>query len=104
MRSKKNPNKIFTTHFRFKIVFTNTRLDIDQAIRFSYRQSCSDTKTCHDPRTQRYTYLLRATSHGGRMRDSGLPAPAVTHNGRWTHSTQAGDGPVLLMSTLVVTK
>ena len=26
-------------------------------------------------------------------RDSGLPAPAVTLNGRWTHSTQARNGP-----------
>ena len=59
MRSKKNPNEIFTTHFRFKIVFIITRLDIDQAIRFSYRQSCSDTMTCQTPDPEVYVSVMR---------------------------------------------
>ena len=70
--------------FRFKVVFTITRLDIDQAIRVSYRQSCSDTKTCHDPGPKGILscYALLVVE---ATRDSGLPAPTVTLN---------GDGPI----------
>ena len=89
--------------FKFKVVFTNTKLDIDQAIRVSYRQSCSVTKTCHDPGPRGilscYALLVMEAT-----RDLGLPAPAVTLNGRWTHSTQARNSPHLLMSMLVITQ
>ena len=90
-------------NFRFKIVFINTRLNIDQAVRFSYRQSCSDTKTFHDPgpRGILSCYVLLVME---ATRDSGLLAPAVTLYGRWTHSTQARNSPHLLMSMLVIIK
>ena len=47
---------------RFKIVFTDTRLNIDKEVRFSYRQSCSDTKTCQTPDPEVYISVMRYQS------------------------------------------